>query len=78
MAGEVVAERETVRRGDRGGATDSAAHQGVAVEQSHRGGSAARQLPGAVSDALHDRLEVEAHRGQLVLHRDDRAQNRDV
>ena len=69
---------EAVRSLDLGRTAGSAADQGVAIEQPHRGRGAAGQLARAVSDALHDRLEVEPHGRELVLHGDHGAQDRDV
>jgi hypothetical protein len=78
VAGQVVPERKTVRLGDFRRPADGPTDERVAVEQADRGRGATCQLTCPVSDALHDRLEVESHRGELMLHVDDRAQDRDV
>ena len=78
VAREVVADRKAVRFRDLRRAAGGSADKGVAIEQAHRGRGARRQLTCAVRDSLHDRFEVEAHRRELVLHRDHRAQDRDI
>jgi hypothetical protein len=75
VAGKVVSDGQAVRFGELRRPAHRPADQGVAVEQAHRRRYSAGQLAGAVGYALHDRLEVEAHGGELVLHGDRRAQD---
>jgi hypothetical protein len=78
VTGQVVPDGEAVRVLDLGCATRGPTHEGITIEQAHGSRGSPGELARAVRDSLHDRLEVEAYVGELMLHGNGRAEDGDV